>query len=256
MSFLIGFFGGALGGLLGVGGGILMIPLMVALQKITQHKAHGTSLAAMVFVGVAGASTYALSGSIDVVASLLLATTATVTAHAGARHASSLPEWKLRRSFGVFLVMVSVFLFLKPFLPRLAYFAAGWSKVLVLLIAGALTGFLSGMMGVGGAVIMIPAMVLLVGMDQHTAQGSSLLTMVPAGIVGAWTHLRFGNVETRLLRGLIPGVLIGTYAGGNIAHFLPEGTLRTVFAFMVVWTAFHYLRTPAPKKLTGETALK
>ena len=250
MSFLIGLLAGMFGGLLGIGGGIVMIPLMVGFLKVTQHKAHGTSLAAMVFVGLVGAATYALQGSVDVLASALLAATAIVTAHAGARHASSLAEWKLKRSFGAFLVIVSGFLFLKPFLPRLVYFAGGWSKVVVLLLAGSVTGFLSGMMGVGGAVVMIPVMVLLVGLDQHTAQGSSLLTMVPAGIAGAWAHMRFGNLETNLLRGLIPGVFLGTYLGGSIAHFLPDGVLRSVFGVMLLWTAFRYLRTPIPGEVS------
>ena len=96
---------------------------------------------------------------------------------------------------------------------------------------------------------MIPVMVLLVGLDQHTAQGSSLLTMVPAGIVGAWTHMRYGNIETRLLRGLIPGVLIGTYIGGNLAHFVQDGVLRSIFGIMLVWTGYQYLKTPVAKQV-------
>lgn len=112
MSVLIGLLAGILGGLLGIGGGIVMIPLMVGFLKVTQHRAHGTSLAAMVFIGLIGAATYALQGSVDFLASVLLATTAILTAHIGARHASSLPEWKLRRSFGAFVVLVSILLFL------------------------------------------------------------------------------------------------------------------------------------------------
>ncbi|HXX53496.1 MAG TPA: sulfite exporter TauE/SafE family protein [Thermodesulfovibrionales bacterium] len=247
MSVLIGLLAGILGGLLGMGGGIIMIPLMVSLLDITQHRAHGTSLAAMVFIGLIGAATYAVQGSVDLLASVLLAATAILTAHIGARHASSLPEWKLRRSFGAFVVLVSILLFLKPFIPPFVYFSHGWKKILILLAAGSFTGFLSGMMGVGGAVIMIPVMVLLVGLDQHTAQGSSLLTMVPAGVVGAWTHMRYGNIETRLLRGLIPGVCIGTYVGGSLAHFFQDGILRSIFGTMLVWTGYQYLKTPAAR---------
>jgi uncharacterized membrane protein YfcA len=244
MSFLIGILAGAYGGLLGVGGGAVMIPMMVAFCKVRQHTAHGTSLAAMVFIGIAGAATYTLNGSIDVVASVLLAIPAIITVYAGVRYSNALKEWQLKRFFGVFLLIVSGLLFLKPFLPNFSFFAEGWSKVTALLVSGALTGFLSGMMGVGGAIVMIPTMVLIVGLDQHTAQGSSLLTMVPVGIVGAWTHMRLGNVQTRLLWGLIPGVFIGSYLGGSIAHLLQEGVLRTVFGLMMVWIAFHYLKTP------------
>jgi uncharacterized membrane protein YfcA len=242
VNFLIGLLAGVFGGLFGVGGGLVMIPLMVGFLRLTQIKAHGTSLAAMVFVGISGAATYALQGSVDLPASLVLAGSAMVTAYWGARYASFLPEKRLKRAFGIFLVIVSVLLFLKPFLSGLTCPAEGWSKVLVLLAAGALTGFLSGMMGVGGAVIMIPAMVLLVGMDQHTAQGSSLLTMVPMGIAGSLTHIHYGNVETRLLWGLVPGVLIGTYCGGTAAHFIADGILRVVFGLVVIWTAVRFLK--------------
>ncbi|HXX79945.1 MAG TPA: TSUP family transporter, partial [Thermodesulfovibrionales bacterium] len=80
MSVLIGLLAGILGGLLGIGGGIVMIPLMVGLLKVTQHRALGTSLAAMIFIGLVGAATYALQGSVDLLSSVLLATTAILTA--------------------------------------------------------------------------------------------------------------------------------------------------------------------------------
>jgi hypothetical protein len=71
--------------------------------------------------------------------------------------------------------------------------------------------------------------------------------MIPAGGVGAFTHWRLGNVKSDLLPGLVPGILIGTYLGGSLAHILSEGTLRMVFAFVLIWTGARYLKTPAPK---------
>ena len=92
---------------------------------------------------------------------------------------------------------------------------------------------------------MVPAMVLLAGYGQHTAQGISLLAMVPAGSVGAYTHWRLGNVEGPLLPGLVPGILIGAYLGGTLAHLFAEGLLRVIFAAVLVWTGVRYLRTRA-----------
>lgn len=247
MNFLIGFLAGIFGGLVGLGGGVIMIPLMVGILKLSQHQAHGTSLVALVFTGIAGAIAYGLQGTIDIAASMLIAITAMVTARAGARFAHSLPEWKLKRSFGAFLVFVSLLMLVKPYLPHIPGMEAGWPKIIVLLITGILTGFLSGMMGVGGGTIMVPAMVLLAGFPQHTAQGTSLLAMVPAGGVGAYTHWKLGNVRTNLLMGLIPGILIGTYLGGTLAHFLSDGTLRLVFAAVLIWTGVRYLRTVKPE---------
>ncbi|MCL6634923.1 MAG: sulfite exporter TauE/SafE family protein [Peptococcaceae bacterium] len=246
MSLFIGLAAGFFGGLVGLGGGVIMIPLMVGVLKMGQHRAHGTSLVALVFTGLAGAVTYALNGSVDITASVLLASTAVFTARAGARFASALPEWKLKRSFGGFLILVTLLLLMKPYLPHLAWAAAGWAKAFILMAAGVFTGFLSGMMGVGGGTIMVPAMVLLTGFTQYTAQGSSLLAMIPAGGVGAYTHWRLGNVHTAILPGLIPGILLGTYLGGSLAHILSEGALRLVFSAVLIWTGVRYLRTPRP----------
>ena len=247
VSFLIGLVAGMFGGLVGLGGGVVMIPLMVGIVKLTQHKAHGTSLVALVFTGLSGAITYAFKGSIDIVASFLIATTAIFTARAGARYAHALPEWKLKRAFGAFLIFVSVLLLLKPYLAFTLVVASGITKITILLTTGIFTGFLSGMMGVGGGTVMVPAMVLLAGIGQHTAQGISLLAMIPAGAVGAFTHWKLGNVTTQLLPGIIPGILLGTYGGGTLAHFLPDNTLRIVFAMVLIWTGFRYAKTPAGK---------
>ncbi|GLV46981.1 UPF0721 transmembrane protein [Thermus sp. LT1-2-5] len=242
MSLLIGFLGGAFGGLVGLGGGTVMIPLMVGVLKLSQHKAHGTSLVAVFFTGLVGALTYGLQGSLDLKAAFLLALTAVLTARLGARYAHGLPEKELKRAFGGFLMAVSLLLLLRPYLAPVGLVRGELLEDLTLLLAGAFTGFLSGMMGVGGGTIMVPAMVLLLGMPQHAAQGTSLLAMVPASLVGAYTHLRLGNVERELALGLVPGVLLGTFFGGELAHFLPEGALRGVFAAVLLWTGWRYVR--------------
>jgi uncharacterized membrane protein YfcA len=255
MSWFIGLFAGVFGGLLGVGGGVIMIPLMVKTLRMGQHRAHGTSLVAVVFTGLSGALTYAWHGSLDWKAGLVLAVTAIITARSGAHFAGALPEWKLKRSFGAFLIFVSSLLLAKPYLPHLAVGAiSGWSWVAVLLAAGGFTGFLSGMMGVGGGTIMVPAMVLLLGYDQHTANGTSLLVMVPAGAMGAWAHWSLKNVESKLLPGLVPGVLLGTLIGGSIAQLLPEEYLRMLFAVVLIWLGLRYLRTAAPRATVAKPA--
>ncbi|MBF0563639.1 MAG: sulfite exporter TauE/SafE family protein [Nitrospirae bacterium] len=247
VSLIIGLASGVFGGLVGLGGGVIMIPLMVQFLGLGQHKAHGTSLVALVFTGLAGTFTYARSGSMDVIAAILIAVSAVFTARWGARFANSLPEWKLKRSFGGFLLLVSVIMLLKPYITHGDAAVTGVLKGAVLIITGVFTGFLSGMMGVGGGTIMVPAMVLVLGFGQHLAQGVSLLAMVPAGSVGAYTHWKLGNVQIGLLAGLIPGIIIGTYSGATLARYLQDGTLRVVFAIVLVWTGIKYLRTRKPQ---------
>jgi uncharacterized protein len=247
ISFLVGLAAGIFGGLAGLGGGLIMIPLMVYVLKLSQHEAHGTSLVAVIFTGISGALTYALGGAIDLTAAVLLAGTAVFTAPAGAHYAHSLPSWKLKKAFGVFLIFCAVFLFLKPHLTNMIGAVPAYAKIIIFLLTGLVTGFLSGMMGVGGGTIMVPVMVLLAGFTQHVAQGTSLLVMVPAGTVGALKHRKLGNVVHRLLIGLIPGVILGTYLGGSLAYLLPDNVLRTIFAVVIIWMGVSYAQTRTPE---------
>ena len=112
---------------------------------------------------------------------------------------------------------------------------------------GLLAGFVAGLLGVGGGGILVPGMVLLAGLDQHTAQGTSLLAMVPAAIVGTWTHARAGAVVGRILWDLVPGILVGTVAGGLAAQHLSEPWLRGIFAVFIAWLGWRDLR-PRPAR--------
>ena len=223
-----------------------MVPLMVGIKKLGQHKAHGTSLVALVFTGIVGATVYAVHNTVDVWASVVLSVAALWPARCGAQYCSGMPELKLKRAFGILLICVSIFILFKPYLPLPPHSGMSISKILILLMTGATTGFVSGLMGIGGGPIMIIGMVLLAGFDQHTAQGSSLLAMVPSGAVGAFTHWRLGNVETELLDGLILGIIVGTYIGGSFAHILPEYILRIIFAAVLIWTGSRYVKAPVP----------
>ena len=247
ISLAIGLTAGLFGGILGIGGGLIMIPLMVEVLKLTQHKAHGTSLVALVFTGIGGAITYSMNGSVDFTAAVLLALTAVLTAPLGARYSHVLTEKKLKKYFGAFLLFCSVLLFLKPYLTDTIGTVPTYTKTVILLITGGLTGFLSGLMGVGGGTIMIPVMVILTGFSQHVAQGTSLLVMVPTGAIGAFTHWKMGNVEKSILWGLIPGIIFGTYFGGNIDNIIPNDTLRLVFATMLIFVGLRYFRTSSPE---------
>lgn len=247
-ALLIGLAAGMLGGLVGVGGGVVMIPLMVGVLGVTQHQAHGTSLMSVVFTGLAGAIAYSTRGNVDVAAAASLAVPAAAMARLGARYAQTLPEWRLKRSFGAFLVVVIALLALKPWLLGLSSSTHGMTKLAVLAAAGALTGFLSGMMGIGGGNVMVPAMVLLAAFPQVVAQGTSLLAMVPAGLAGAHEHWRLGNVVRRLLPGLVPGIFVGTWLGSGVALRLDEASLRAVFVAVASYSAVRALgaRRPGP----------
>lgn len=110
MTIAVGVAAGIASGLLGIGGGIVMVPLLVAVLGLTQHRAHATSLAAIVLIAAAGAIRFALDGSIDLVAAGLLAAGGLLGAPLGARTLDRIRERPLMIGFGVLNLAVAALL--------------------------------------------------------------------------------------------------------------------------------------------------
>ena len=247
MYLLIGLLAGVFGSLVGMGGGAVMIPLLTGVMGMEQQKAHGTSLFTLVFTGITGMLVYLKFDAVDFRAAEILALAAVITVRFGVKFAASLPSWKLKRAFGWLLCFVAMMLPLKSLLVSSILNPSPTGTMLILLTAGAFTGFLSGMLGVGGGSIMTPVMVLLIGIDQHTAQGTSLLAMIPIGIAAAYEHWKIDMVSKKTLPYLVPAIIVGSVVGGYMAHNLPEFTLKLVFAAVLLWTGAKYIKTTKPE---------
>ena len=99
-----------------------------------------------------------------------------------------------------------------------------------LILLGLVVGALAGLLGIGGAVFVIPALVYLFGWDQHLAQGTTLAMLVPPiGILAAWRYYQAGNVDLKIAGILCIGFFVGGYFGGELANHLPSDTLKKVF---------------------------
>jgi hypothetical protein len=120
--------------------------------------------------------------------------------------------------------------------------------IALLLGIGLSAGILAGLLGIGGGVLIVPAMVLLAGFDQHVAQGTSLLVIIPAAVAGSWTHHRHGRLVLRDATALAAGGVVGALLGSLTALSLDEGILRRLFAVLLVLVAIRMLvaRRPVP----------
>jgi uncharacterized membrane protein YfcA len=114
--------------------------------------------------------------------------------------------------------------------------------VVIGIAAGLLTGVLSGLLGVGGGVVMVPIMVLGLGLDQHTAQGTSLAVIVPTALVGAGTHMRQGRIALAEAGWLGLGGLAGAAGGTAFALGLGGATLQRVFGAFLILVAVQMFR--------------
>ncbi len=103
------------------------------------------------------------------------------------------------------------------------------------LALGLVAGALSGLVGIGGGVIIVPALVFLFGMSQHSAQGTTVAMLVlPVGALAAWVYYRQGYVDIPVAALLAAGFFLGSLAGARIAVALPAAALEKIFGVMVV----------------------
>ncbi|GAA3214875.1 sulfite exporter TauE/SafE family protein [Microbacterium terregens] len=227
----IGLLAGLLSGLFGVGGGTVIVPLLVLILAYNQRLAAGTSLAAIVPTASVGVISYALNDSVAWIPGLLLAAGAVVGAQIGTWLLPRVPLAVLRWSFIGFLAVVVVSLFLV--IPsRDAGLPLTVLSITGLVVLGVATGIIAGLIGVGGGIVVVPALMLLFGTSDLIAKGTSLLMMIPTAISGTIGNLRRGNVD------LPAAALIGVAACTTTALGALLATLVDPFWGNVLFAVF------------------
>ncbi len=112
------------------------------------------------------------------------------------------------------------------------------TQLIILVAIGLLSGLLSGVLGVGGAIIVIPALVFILGLAQHQAQGTSLAFMVPPiGILAAWNYWKEGYVNWKFALVLALTFMVGAYLGSLVSVQLSDKLLRKIFGILLFATA-------------------
>jgi uncharacterized membrane protein YfcA len=116
------------------------------------------------------------------------------------------------------------------------------SMLLILIVIGIITGIMAGMLGIGGAIIMIPALVFILGTSQQMAQGTSLAVMLPPiGILAAYNYYKAGHVNITFAIVLAVCFLIGSYFGSKWALNIPQPILKKIFGVLLLLVAFKML---------------
>jgi uncharacterized membrane protein YfcA len=112
------------------------------------------------------------------------------------------------------------------------------SVLFVLIVIGIITGIMAGMLGIGGAIIMIPALVFFMGLSQQAAQGTSLAVMLPPiGIIAAYNYYKAGEVNLKFALILAAAFIVGSYFGSKIALNIPPGVLKKIFGILLLLVA-------------------
>ena len=116
------------------------------------------------------------------------------------------------------------------------------NEVVILLLIGLVAGTMSGGLGVGGGIIIVPALVFFLGYTQHQASGTSLAMMVaPIGLFSAWNYYRNGFVEIKSSAIILIAFFLGSYIGSLIAVNLPAKTLQRIFGFILLAVSIKFI---------------
>lgn len=111
--------------------------------------------------------------------------------------------------------------------------------VLILVLIGLFAGMLSGLIGVGGGIIVVPALVFFLGFSQHEAQGTSLgLLLLPVGILAVANYYKQGYIDVKVVAIMCLAFVIGGWLGSKISLALPEDLVKKIFAVILFYSAF------------------
>ncbi len=129
--------------------------------------------------------------------------------------------------------------------------------ILILILVGIAAGMLSGLVGVGGGIIIVPSLVYFIGFSQKTAQGTSLgMILLPVGIISVLQYYKQGHMDLKVVGILALGFLAGSYYGSKIALSLPEYTVKKIFAVLMLLIAVKMLFFDKPKKEADTAAVE
>ena len=229
----IGLVAGLLSGAFGVGGGVLIVPALVVILGMQQRLAHGTSLAAVVPISVVGATSYLIGGNVDLGVAGLLMIGTVAGAIWGVKLLGWLSETWLRWLFIAFMILVAVRMFFEVPNRDASVELTGW-LVLILIGLGLLTGVLSGLLGVGGGVFMVPVLILFLELSDITAKGVSLLVVIPTGLIATFFSLRKGNVDLRAASAIGIAGAATTIGGAALAFWLDPMVASILFAVFLL----------------------
>lgn len=248
-----GLFAGVLAGLLGIGGGTVLVPILVALGY-DPVQAVATSSLAIVITSLSGSIQNWRMGYLDVRRVLYLGLPALITAQLGVALAGWLPGWVLLGAFGC-LLLLNVYLveLRKRLVTQSAHRSAEdapevkpWNPAIASILTGGAAGLLAGLFGVGGGVIMVPLQILLLNEPIKRAIQTSLGVIVLTAIASTAGHALNGNVlwTPGVLLGL--GGLIGAQFSTRLLPKLPDRIVSLLFrgllfvlAFYIFWQAWN-----------------
>lgn len=233
----VGAAAGLLSGMFGIGGGTIIVPALALWLGMNHRIAAGTSVTAILPMSIVGASSYTIQGHVDWVAAAALAVGIIVGAQIGSLLLAKLSIRALQSWFLVFLAIIIVSLWL--IVPqRDDTITITVPVVLLLTLVGLVTGMISGPVGIGGGVVVVPILMFFFGASDLIAKGTSLLMMIPGSISATLANTRRRNLDWRaaIIVGLAGSALapLGTLIAGGVQPLIGNILFSLYLLFILI----------------------
>jgi len=245
---VLGFLIGTIASMVGVGGGVFIVPLLTLVYEFSPSHAVGTSLATIVFTSLASTAYYSRQKRIYYKTGLVLAISTVPGAYLGAYFTEIIQEQMLGLVFGVFVLLVALRMILKldssgnkrsnteksdPVDSESSLFARK-DKVLLGVVLGFFGGLSSGLLGIGGGSLMVPIMVLAMGIPMHITVATSMFTMIFTSTSGIIEHFRLDNIHFDYAFLLVLGTVFGAQLGAYTSKRVSGRNLRRIFGLVLI----------------------
>jgi uncharacterized membrane protein YfcA len=233
--------GGAIGlvaSMIGVGGGVFMVPLLALSGLVASMQAAvGTSIAGVLFTGLSSSVAYFRQRVIDVRLGLSVMPGALAGALVGAWASHRMSSGWLAIIFGAFLLYPALTMLSGR--PPKELFSAGRGSGHPILgtLVGFGAGLTSGLLGMGGGTVMVPALILTLGLDIRTAAATSLFVMIPSAALATLEHALAGDTRWDLALPLIAGIIVGAQLGPLVSGRVPKARLQQLFSLVLLYAA-------------------
>lgn len=253
---LLGVVVGTYGTLVGVGGGFLVVPLLLIIYKLPPAAAAATSLVVVLLNAASGSVTYVRRGRVDIRTGLLLAAATVPGAYfIGPELAERIPERAFRIGFGIFLLVMATLLFFRPErqspsgdaprrrglwrIRRSFRDGSGVAidyefDVVLAVVLSFLVGILSSMLGIGGGIVHVPALIHLMGFPVHVATATSQFVLAFTAAAGVTKYASGGHVVWPLAVVVGAGVIVGAQMGARVSHRMKGSRIIRLLVLAIV----------------------
>lgn len=262
LLLLISLGAGILASLVGIGGGVIFVPMFNLFMKLPIEDAIGTSICTIIFTALSGSIYYAKEKRIDYKTGLLMEVTTIPGAIIGAATTELLPETVLRTIFFSFLFFSGFKLITKKNSKKISNFTfknsslkflnIGWKRkftdsqgkewsyfvnVPLMLMSGFLAGFISGLLGIGGGTLKVPILAIVLGIPVHIATATSTFMILLTSTSGGITHFYLGHVHPKIVLVAALGAVLGAQMGPRLNIKVAPKYLRKIVGTVLILVA-------------------